>query len=240
METALNALNSIWIWLYSNGLILNILEAVLAAASIALLAFIFKNTIFNTLKKLIPRLESKVPHVNFEVRSKKTKGNNWTSYITVSNASNEPAYNLYVHFYEQFAGERFSVKALDAEEEISRAVLGIRDSLEFKLAGVQFEGCNATCDQQIWVEYENSVGVNFRVVSIPPSPRGDASSIKPPRIIKRRFERLPGAKIEGGKRQAKKVINGKVSYLPKVKKLDIVRYRFWSSPYWKIKNRFNK
>jgi hypothetical protein len=240
MNNLPDLLQDIWGWLSDNRIFVGVIEAVLATIVIALLAFIFRNTIFNIIKKIIPRLDSKTPHVNFEIRSKKTKNNRWVNQITVSNASNEPAYNLYVHYYEQFAGERFTVKALDSDSEISRAVLGIRDSLEFKMNGIQFDGCNATCDQQIWIEYENSVGVKFRVVSIPPSPRGDTSNIRPPRIIKRRFECMPGATLEGNKKQARKAVKGNISYTRKVRKLEIVKYNLVTKPYWRIKNHFNK
>ena len=235
MEDVLNSLQNAWDWLYAKEVILGIFEAVLTAAIIGILAFSFKSIILKAIKRLLPRLESKTPHVNFEINSKKNRSGMWVSYVTVSNAGNEPAYNLYVHFYEQFVGENFKIRASGADDEISRSVLGVHDSLEFKIDGVQFEGCSATCDQQIWVEYENSLGVNFRVVSIPNSPRGDLPKIKPPQIIKRRFERMPGATLEGNKKLAKKVVKGKVSYVPKVKRREILKYYLYTKPLWRIK-----
>lgn len=237
MSRLYDFLVKVWDWLYEKEIILGILEAILATAIITILAFTFRSIILVAIKRLLPRLESKTPHVNFEVKSKRKKGK-WESYVTVSNASNEPAYNLYVHFFEQFVGENFKIRASSADDEISRSVLGIHDSLEFKIDGVKFEGCSATCDQQIWVEYDNSLGVSFRVVSIPTAPRGDLPMIKPPQIIQRRFERMPGATLEGNKKLARKAVKGKVSYLPKVKRRTILKYHIYDKPLWRIKDLF--
>lgn len=127
MVEALSFIRSIWDWLYTKELILGIFEAVLTAAIIGILAFSFKSVIVKAIKRLLPRLESKTPHVNFEIKSKKNKSGKWVSNVTVSNAGNEPAYNLYVHFYEQFVGENFKIRASSADDEISRSVLGVHD-----------------------------------------------------------------------------------------------------------------
>ncbi len=241
MEAITDTISTAWTWLVESGVLAGILQSVASAAIIGLLAYIFKERIFKGLRKLMPTLGSKTPHINFEMKSTKTKSDKWKSVATVSNAGSEPAYNLYVHYYEQFLGQDFKVKALDAKDEISRAVLGIRDTLRFDLDGVKFDGCNVTSDQQIWVEYENSVGVNFRVVIIPPTPRGDASTIRPPKVVKRRFERMPGATLRGNKGLAKKAVRGRESYVSEIRKSDRVkdycRWRFYALKEFALKKR---
>lgn len=208
-----------------------VLGGVATAIIIATLAFIFRNSIIRGIKKLRPQLESRTPHINFEISSQRVD-EQWVSLVTISNASDEPAYNLYVYYFEQFSTGNFKLTASKAEGLITRSVLGVRDSLKFEIDGVQFDGCNVTCSQEVWIEYENSLGVAFRVVNIPPSPRGDIARIMPPKVVKRRMELLPGVTIEGGEKEAKEYIKGKRSALPRH---GIMSRCIWALKEWRLK-----
>lgn len=232
-------MTSLITWLYEAGIYRDVVAGVAVAISVASLAFLSRNTIVVLIKKLLPRLESKTPHINFEIKDYRTKDGGWESVATVSNAGNEPAYNLYVFYFEQFPDGRCKIKASDMENMITRPVLGIHDSLEFRTAGVRFEACNVTCLQEMWIEYENSSGVAFRVASIPPSPRGDIAKILPPRVIKRRLEQLPGASMEGSRRDAKRYKKGLKTLLPRPSGLSILRYNLVTRPLVRLKDWLN-
>lgn len=214
--------------------ITDVIEGVLIGVAVAIvfaiIGFLFRKTIVSLIKKMLPRLASKVPHVNFEVKEQRSKDGEWESTITVSNAGDEPAYNIYVFYFEQFPEGNFKITASGTDSLVTRPVLGIRDSLDFHIKGIYFEGCNVTCRQEIWVEYENSLGVAFRVVNEPGSPRGDVAKIRPPKVIKRRLEQLPGANREGSKQESRKYIKGKATLLPRHTKLSIYS--------WHVKNTF--
>lgn len=223
-----------------SAVIQDVIVALLAAISIAVVAFLFRNTIVRLIKKSIPRINSKTPHVSFDISSKKSKMGEWQSMVQVSNASNEPAYNLFVHYFEQVAGKNFSLKASDSRGEITRSVLGIRDKLEYKFTGTYFDGCSVTSDQEIWVEYENSLGLNFRVVIVPEYPRGDVARINPPKVIRKRLESVPGFNMTGDKKLARKYKKGKVSYFPKQSIFSVIKYKVFTVWGWKIKDKYKK
>ena len=218
-------LNKIIPWFYEVGIVADVISGIIVAVVIAVIAFIFRNTIVTLIKRLLPQIESRTPHINFEVKDRRSEDSEWESTITVSNAGNEPAYNIYVFYFEQFSESSFKITASNTENLITRPVLGIHDSLEFHTKGVRFEGCNVTCHQEIWVEYENSLGVAFRVVNEPGSPRGDVAKIRPPKIIKRRLEQLPGASKEGAKKELSRYKKGKETMLPRHSRLSILRWR---------------
>ena len=218
-------------WLHETDIFRDIIVGVAVAVSVAVLAFIFRNTIATLIKKLLPRIESKTPHVNFEVKDSRNDSGEWESVVTISNAGNEPAYNVFVFNFEQFPEGNFRISASGMENTVTRSVLGINDSLDFHATGVRFQGCNVTCAQEFWVEYENSLGVAFRVVSEPGSPRGDVARIHPPKVIRRRLEQLPGASKEGGKRELKKYRRGKGTMLPEYGRLSILK--------WHLANKIN-
>lgn len=211
------------------GLLNDVIAGVVTAIVITTLAFIFRGTIVAFIKRLLPRLESKTPHVNFEVKGQLGKDGEWESTITVSNAGNEPAYNIYVFYFEQFTEDNFKITASNTENLITRPVLGIHDSLEFHTKGIVFEGCNVTSLQEIWIEYENSLGVAFRVVNEPRSPRGDIAKIRPPKIIRQRLEQLPGASKAGDKRELRRYKKGKGTILPKHSRWSVFRWQLSSN-----------
>lgn len=215
-------------WLYKAGIVTDVVSGVIVTTIIAILAFVFRNTIVAFIKKLLPRIESKTPHVNFEVKDRRNKDSEWESTVTISNAGNEPAYNIYVFYFEQFPEDSFKITASNMDNLISRPVLGIHDSLEFHTKGVRFEGCNVTCLQEIWVEYENSLGVAFRVVSEPGTPRGDVPKIRPPKVIRQRLEQLPGANKEGSKKELRRYKKGRGTLLPRHSKLSILKWQLSS------------
>lgn len=49
---------------------------------------------------------------------------------------------------------------------------------------------------------------------------------------------MPGATLEGNKKLAKKVVKGKVSYIPKVKRRALLKYYLYTKPLWRIKELF--
>lgn len=207
----------------------DVISGLLVAVIFAALAFFTRNVIIAFVKRLIPRLASKTPHINFEIRSHHMKSGEWKNTVIVSNAGDEPAYNVYVFYFEQFPEGNFKIRPSDMEHMISRPILGIRDSLTFKMDGVHFDGCNVTCVQEVWIEYENSLGVPFRVISKPGTARGDVARILPPKVIKYRLEQLPGAVIEGNKKDARKYIKGKKALFQ--------RMTWWSNLKWRLLNR---
>ena len=227
-------------WLHDRGIFDDVISGIIVAITIATLAFIFRSTIVAFVKKLLPKLASKTPHVNFEMNSHHTQKGGWENTVVVSNAGDEPAYNVYVFYFEQFPEGNFKIKASDMNNLVTRPVLGIRDRLEFKTEGVHFDGCNVTCKQEVWVEYENSLGVAFRVVSEPGNPRGDVAQIHPPRVIKRRLEQLPGASREGHKREARYYKKGTKTLLPRPSKLSLIKWHLVTHPKYKLKDWYNR
>ncbi len=78
----------------------NVVVNVLSGIAVAFLLFVFRRAIVNKVKNTIPKLWSKTPYINFEEKDER-KGDEWTSRIVVSNAGNEPAYNVFVYYFEQ-------------------------------------------------------------------------------------------------------------------------------------------
>lgn len=232
-------MKEIVVWANDVGIFRDVISGIIVTATVATLAFFLRSTIIAFIKKLLPRLESKTPHVNFEVKDYKDKSGEWHSTITVSNAGNEPAYNIYVYYFEEFMNGNFKITASDTNNLITRPVLGIHDSLKFETSGVKFEGCNVTCKQEIWVEYENSLGVTFRVVSEPGTPRGDVAKIRPPKVIKRRLEQLPGVSISGNRWSARHYKKGVRTLLPRPSFLSILKWRLYTNPKFKIQSWYN-
>lgn len=184
-----------------------VIASLIAAAVVGLVVFLFRNTILRAAKYWLPRLESKTPHLNFQTETSNV-GGGWGTTVTISNAGNEPAYNVYVFMVERFpVGGSFKIRSLGSSG-IRRPVLGIRDSLRFNGVDMRFDGCNATKQEQLWIEFENSAGVAFRVVSIPPTPRGDDERALPPRVIRHRLEQLPELNEEGDYRDWKEYWKG--------------------------------
>lgn len=72
-----------------------------------------------------------------------------------------------------------------------------------------FDGCNVTSVNEVWVEFSNVAGANFRTVVHPPTPRGDDWRMTPPRFIKKRLTMMPGWHATYDKKFRKKVIKGK-------------------------------
>jgi len=204
----------------------SVVASLIAATIFGVVLYAVRNPLIKILQRVFPRLESRTPHVNFETRSKQVKGK-WKTAVTISNAGDEPAYNVYVFMAEHFATGDFKIQSL-GEQDVRRAVLGIGDSIVFDNLDIVFDGCNVTCDQQMWIEFENSAGVNFRTVVLPITARGDSERAIPPRVIKRRIERLPGLNIEGNNREWKKYEKGKKSA--------IKQYGWLSFQWWRLKH----
>jgi hypothetical protein len=200
--------------------------SLIAAVIFGIVIFLIRKPLIKLLQKLFPQFESRTPHVNFETQSKQVKGS-WKTDITISNAGDEPAYNVYVFMAEHFPMGDFKIQSL-GDQNVRRAVLGIRDSIIFKDLDVLFDGCNITCDQQMWIEFENSAGINFRTVVLPITGRGDSERAIPSRVIKRRLERLPGLTMEGDDKEWKKLEKGKISHFKRVRRIELLL--------WRIKN----
>jgi hypothetical protein len=203
-----------------------VIASLIAAAIFGVVIFLIRKPLINLLQKAFPQFESRTPHVNFETHSRRVK-DEWRTDVTISNAGDEPAYNVYVFMAEHFPMGDFKIQSL-GDQDVRRAVLGIRDSIVFKDLGVLFDGCNITCDQQMWIEFENSAGVNFRTVVLPITGRGDSEQAIPPRVIKRRLERLPGLTMEGNNKEWKKLEKGRASHFKRVSR--------WQQLVWSLKN----
>jgi len=188
----------------------SIVASLIAAALFGCAIFFVRKPLVKLVQKAFPKLESRTPHVNFETHSKRVK-DEWKTAVTISNAGDEPAYNVYVFMAEHFPMGNFKIQSL-GDQNVRRAVLGIRDTIVFESLDILFDGCNVTCDQQMWIEFENSTGINFRTVILPISPRGDSERAIPSRVIKRRLERLPGMVLEGDNKRWKKLEEGRDSY----------------------------
>lgn len=79
-----------------------------------------------------------MPHINFDLSSVR-KGDIWISEISISNAGDEPAYNVYVFLYSKSAiSDSYSIQSLGGQG-IKRGTLGIRDSLHFENKDVMFD-----------------------------------------------------------------------------------------------------
>lgn len=212
--------------LVNESTIPSIFASLIAAIIFGIVIFLVRKPLINLLQKAFPQFESRTPHVNFETHSKQVKGE-WKTDVTISNAGDEPAYNVYVFMAEHFPMGDFKIQSL-GDQNVRRAVLGIRDSMLFKDLDILFDGCNITCDQQMWIEFENSAGVNFRTVVLPITGRGDSESAIPSRVIKHRLERLPSLVIEGDNKEWKKLEKGKTAYFKRVSRLPL--------PIWRMKN----
>ena len=212
--------------LINESTIPSVIASLIAAVIFGVVIFLIRKPLIKLLQKVFPQFESRTPHVNFETHSKRVK-DKWKTDITISNAGDEPAYNVYVFMAEHFPAGDFKIQSL-GDQNVRRAVLGIRDSIVFKGLDVLFDGCNITCDQQMWIEFENSAGVNFRTVVLPISGRGDSERAIPSRVIKRRLERLPGLSIEGSNKEWKKLEMGKTSHFKRASRLQRLA--------WSLKN----
>lgn len=188
----------------------SVVASLIAAAIFGVAIYFVRKPLIKLAQKAFPKLESRTPHVNFETHSKRV-GDEWKTTLTISNAGDEPAYNVYVFMVEHFPMGNFKIRSL-GEQSVRRAVLGIMDMIVFENLDMLFDGCDVICDQQLWIEFENSTGINFRTVVLPISPRGDSERAIPSRVIKRRLERLPGMVLEGDKDEWKEFNDGRASY----------------------------
>lgn len=213
--------------LINESTIPGVIASLIAAVIFGIVIFLIRKPLIKLLQRVFPQFESRTPHVNFETHSRRLK-DKWKTDITISNAGDEPAYNVYVFMAEHFPMGDYKIQSL-GDQNVRRAVLGIRDSIIFKDLDILFDGCNITCDQQMWIEFENSAGVNFRTVVLPITGRGDSERAIPSRVIKRRLERLPGLTMEGDNKEWKRLEKGKTSHFKRVSRLQQL--------IWNIKNK---
>lgn len=136
-------------WPHEFGIVAGVIASIIAALIVAVFVFALRHIVTSWIVKALPQLESRIPHINFELNDKLGKNGEWESIITVSNAGEEPVYNIYVFYFEQFPDGNFKITAANTDNLITRPVLGIHDSLKFYTKGVRFEGCNVTCLQEI-------------------------------------------------------------------------------------------
>jgi hypothetical protein len=126
-------------------------------------------------------------------------GITYTTKVTIKNAGNQAALNVYCYLFEIFhasANGDFNISSLGSER-IKAGVLAPGEKIFFDGKRVQFDGCNVTSEQEIWVEYTDELGQHYRTRIIPPSPRGDDLKVEPPVKIKNRMPRLPGLNYSG-------------------------------------------
>lgn len=221
-----------------------IIADIIAATLIGLVGFIFRNTLFRYIRKLLPQLHSKTPHINFDLKEPKKRKRTWKQDIVINNAGNEPAYNVYVFFYERdmVTQNNYEIRSL-GHEGVKRGVLGIRDRITFEGLSEYFQSCGVTSKHEIWIEFENSAGVAFRTVILPVTPKGTSEHVRPPKVIKNRLERAPSLTIEENDKNWKKYEKGKnapftvPTGFSKMKSLFIHKMKNFLS---NMKNKFNQ
>lgn len=186
----------------------SIVASLIAAVIFAVALYLSRSTLIRWAQRAFPALESRTPHINFETQSKQTKVD-WTTSVTISNAGDEPAYNVYIFAVERSPVDgNFTIRSLGGRN-VRRAVLGVRDTLLFGNIGLMFDGCNVTHEEQLWVEFDNSARVKFRMVVLPVSARGDSERTIPPKVIKERLERLPDLVMTGGSTEWRRLQRGR-------------------------------
>lgn len=122
-----------------------------------------------------------------------------TTTVSIKNAGNQCAYNVYCFLFEVYHAadnKPFSVSSLGSEK-IKAGVLGPGEKIYFVGKKVMFDGCNITSEQEVWVEYTDEFGRNYRTRVLTPNGRGDDLKVLPPKAIKYRMPRLPGLKYKG-------------------------------------------
>ncbi len=122
-----------------------------------------------------------------------------TTEVIIKNAGDQAAFNVYCYLFEIFhasEGGDFKVSSLGVEK-IRAGILAPGEKVIFKGKHIQFDGCNVTAEQEIWVEYTDEIDQHYRTRIIPPTPRGDDLKVEPPLIIQHRMPRLPGLSYPG-------------------------------------------
>lgn len=124
-----------------------------------------------------------------------------TTRVFIKNAGDQAAFNVYCFLFEIYhASENGNYKISSlGPEGIKAGVLAPGEKITFDGKHVQFDGCNVTCEQEIWVEYTDEVKRHYRTRIIPPTPRGDDLKVEPPAQIQKRMPRLPSLNFEGSK-----------------------------------------
>lgn len=192
----------------NNDIINNLAANLIWTIAAVIFVYLFKNPIIRAFRRVWPKIDSKIPHIDFSAVYKPSQ--DYKSDITIKNAGGEPAYNVYVFLFVEFPGDGgYSIQSLGAEG-VRSGVLGIGETIKFKDKSMLFDGCDITCRNEVWVEFSNVAGVHFRTVVLPPSPRGDDWRMLPPKVIKKRLSQIPGfhgnypgaswKKLEQGKR----------------------------------------
>jgi hypothetical protein len=126
-------------------------------------------------------------------------GKTYTTKVIIKNAGDQAAFNVYCFLFEIFHASEdgdFKVSSLGSEK-IKAGVLAPGEKIIFDGKRVQFDGCNVTAEQELWVEYTDESDQHYRTRIIPPSPRGDDLKVEPPINIKYRIPRLPGLNYPG-------------------------------------------
>ena len=165
-----------------DDIINNLIAEAVFFVLLGLLTTLLWNPIKNTIKRLKPVIDSKIPHVSCElVFNKSTQ----LTDVYITNSGGEPAYNVLVFLAELFHVDDggFSIHSLQGEG-IRSGIIGPGSQRKYLNKEVHFDGCNVTSTQEIWVDYENAAGVGFRVIVEPPSPRGSDWWYNPPRRVR--------------------------------------------------------
>lgn len=197
---------------------------VTAVAVVGTVVFIFRSAVAKWLRSFVPGIESKRPHVNFETQVVQLEDKTWKTNVVISNAGDEPAYNVHVFMVERFPIGDFHIRSLGSQG-IRRSVLGLRDSLKFEGLDMTWQGCNATVRELLWIEFENSNGVAFRTVVHAASARGDDERAEPTRVIRRRLEQISGEEYQGPYSEWKEFNRGRRGFFPDQRWLEKLRWR---------------
>jgi len=150
------------------------------------------------IKRIGIKIHFDKPQLDFEI----LPGNNQKEGIDlkIKNAGNRPAYNVYAFLFEQFMAteieNNYIIKSL-GDQNVRSGVLTVGEEIVFNNKKLEFNGCDVTCIQEIWIDYSDEDGDHYRTIVLPISARGDDLQILPPFQIKKRLPMIPGHEYSG-------------------------------------------
>lgn len=215
--------DSVFNWFNYPDVLNNLLATLIWVIIAGIVGVIFRVRIARLLRRVLPQIDSSIPHVDFTFNY--NEHGDLKSDIIISNNGGEPAYNVYVFLYtKSFVGaDNYTLKSL-GNSNVRSGVLGVAGIVEFKGVDLAFAGCSITSKEEIWIEYDNAVGVHFRTVVIPPTPRGDSLKVNPPKVIKERLEMMPGFDKSYHDKEWKKYEKGKQTLFPRRTLITRIKY----------------
>lgn len=200
-------------WYNGDDVLNNLLATLIWVIFASALGLILKRPITRLLRKILPQIDSSIPHIDFSMAY--NRNGDYKTDVIIANHGGEPAYDVYVFLYSHsYIDENYySLKSL-GESDVRSGVLGAGKEAHFDNVDLMFDGCSLTAKEEIWVEYNNSAGVQFRTRVTPPSPRGDSLRVFPPKVIKKRLELMPNFHQNFNDNRWKKFEDGKATLFP--------------------------